>query len=174
VSGAQPTARERAIRQKLKDDLPHYAARCLQIRSKAGALQPLVLNVVQRHIHARLEAQRAACGRVRALILKARQPGVSTYVGARFYWKVTHGHGLRAFILTHRDQATANLFAMAKRFHDAAPITAYDKAAAAAIGTAATTIIAALTTLDPEVVGAIGTLLTAGRVWLVPNKQKAA
>ncbi|MEQ9607027.1 MAG: hypothetical protein RLN99_05105 [Kiloniellaceae bacterium] len=51
--------------------------------------------------------------------------------------------------------------------------TAYDKAAAAAIGTAATTIIAALTTLDPEVVGAIGTLLTAGLVWLVPNKQKA-
>jgi len=37
--------------------------------------------------------------------------------------------------------------------------TAYDKAAAAAIGTAATTIIAALTTLDPEVVGAIGTLV---------------
>jgi len=79
-------------------------------------LQPLVLNAVQRHIHARLEAQRAACGMVRALILKARQPGVSTYVGARFYWKVTHGRGLRAFILTHRDQATANLFAMAKRF----------------------------------------------------------
>lgn len=51
--------------------------------------------------------------------------------------------------------------------------TAYDKAAAAAIGTAVTTIIAALTTLDPEVVGAIGTLLTAGLVWLVPNKQKA-
>jgi len=51
--------------------------------------------------------------------------------------------------------------------------TAYDKAAAAAIGTAATTIIAALTTLDAEVVGAIGTLLTAGLVWLVPNKQKA-
>lgn len=51
--------------------------------------------------------------------------------------------------------------------------TAYDKAAAAAIGTAVTSIIAALTTLDPEVVGAIGTLLTAGLVWLVPNKQKA-
>src|SRR3546814_7335312 len=40
---------------------------------------------------------------------------------ARFYWKVTHGKGLRAFILTHRDQATANLFAMAKRFHDRVP-----------------------------------------------------
>ncbi|MEO3429713.1 hypothetical protein AAFN88_12685 [Pelagibius sp. CAU 1746] len=121
MSAAEPTAKESAIRQRLKDDLPHYAERCLNIRSKAGRLEPLVLNAVQRHIHAMLEAQRAERGRVRALILKARQPGVSTYVGARFYWKVTHGRGLRAFILTHRDQATANLFTMAKRFHDGCP-----------------------------------------------------
>jgi len=114
-------ARERMIRQRLKDDLPHYAARCLTIRTKAGSLEPLRLNTVQKLIHEKLEAQKAATGRVRALILKARQPGVSTYVGARFYWKVTHGRGLRAFILTHRDQATANLFAMAKRFHDCCP-----------------------------------------------------
>ncbi len=165
---AAKVAKERTIRQRLKDDLPHYAERCLKIRSKVGRLEPLVLNAVQRHLHARLEEQRGGTGRVRALILKARQPGVSTYVGARFYWKVTHGRGLRAFILTHRDQATANLFAMAKRF------TAYDKAAAATIGTAVTTVITALTTLDPEVVGAIGTLVTTGLVWLVPNKRGAA
>ena len=52
--------------------------------------------------------------------------------------------------------------------------TAYDKAAAAAIGTAVTTVIAALTSLDGEVVGAIGTLVTAALVWLVPNKTGAA
>ena len=51
--------------------------------------------------------------------------------------------------------------------------TAYDKTAAAAIGSALTAVIAALTTLDPEVVGAIGTLATAGLVWLVPNKPEA-
>jgi hypothetical protein len=112
---------EQAIRQHLKDDLVHYAECCLKIRSKAGRIERLVLNDVQRYIHACLERQMATTGRVRALILKARQPGVSTYVGARFYWKVTHGRGLRAFILTHRDQATANLFAMAKRFHDCCP-----------------------------------------------------
>jgi hypothetical protein len=48
--------------------------------------------------------------------------------------------------------------------------TAYDKAAAAAIGAAVTSIIAAVTTLDSEVVAAIGTLVTTGLVWLVPNK----
>jgi hypothetical protein len=52
--------------------------------------------------------------------------------------------------------------------------TAYDKAAAAAIGTAVTTVIAALTTLDPEVVGAIGTLVTTGLVWFIPNKQSGS
>lgn len=126
MSGDAPSddgraAAEQAKRQRLKDDLAHYAATCLKIRSKRGRIEPLVLNAVQQHIHDRLETQRRQTGRVRALILKARQPGVSTYVGARFFWKVTHGRGLRAFILTHRDQATANLFAMAKRFHDRVP-----------------------------------------------------
>jgi hypothetical protein len=119
---ADPAEVELAIRQRLKDDLPHYAARCLNIRTKAGAIKALKLNAVQRFIHEKLEAQKAATGKVRALILKARQPGVSTYVAARFYWQVTHGRGRRAFILTHRDQATANLFKIAKRFHDLSPL----------------------------------------------------
>jgi hypothetical protein len=51
--------------------------------------------------------------------------------------------------------------------------TAYDKAAAGAIGTAVMTVVSAFTTLDPEVVGAIGTLVTTGLVWLVPNKKRA-
>lgn len=51
--------------------------------------------------------------------------------------------------------------------------TAYDKAAAAAIGAAVTSILAAVTVLDPDVVGAVGTLVTAGLVWLVPNRKGA-
>lgn len=50
--------------------------------------------------------------------------------------------------------------------------TAYDKAAAAAIGTAVMSVLAAISTLDPDVVGAIGTLFTAGLVWLIPNKAE--
>lgn len=51
--------------------------------------------------------------------------------------------------------------------------TAYDKAAAAAIGAAVTSVLAAVTALDPDVVGAVGTLVTAGLVWLVPNRRGA-
>jgi hypothetical protein len=121
VTGRRARPDESEIRQRLKDDLPHYAAKCLKIRTKSGAVVSLKLNAVQRFIQEKLELQKKNTGKVRALILKARQPGVSTYVAARFYWRVTHGHGRRAFILTHRDQATANLFAIAKRFHDNAP-----------------------------------------------------
>src|SRR5690606_35402974 len=102
----------------LKDDFEHYARKCLRIRSKAGTLEPLVLNRSQRHLHERLEAQRAEKGRVRALVLKGRQVGISTYIGGRYYWRGTHTVGFRTFILTHLDQATDNLFEVAKRYHD--------------------------------------------------------
>ncbi len=108
---------EMTIRRRLKDDFPHYAARCLKIRPKKGGLIPFELNAVQRTIHERLERQLAETGRVRALILKARQPGCSTYIEGRDYWKVTHREGVRAFILTHKQEATDNLFGMAERFH---------------------------------------------------------
>ncbi len=39
-----------------------------------------MLNPIQRTVHDRIEAQIAETGQVRALILKARQPGISTYV----------------------------------------------------------------------------------------------
>ncbi|WP_163998667.1 hypothetical protein [Pyxidicoccus caerfyrddinensis] len=116
--------REKAIRQRLKDDFPHYASRCLRIRPKevtGGELPHLQLNRAQAFIHERLEAQLKRTGRVRAIVLKGRQQGCSTYVEARFYWKVSHRKGVRAFILTHEDPATANLFEMAKRYHDNCP-----------------------------------------------------
>jgi hypothetical protein len=65
-------------------DLSIYGADCLNIRTKAGTIAPLLFNRAQTFIHERLDAQRAKIGRDRALILKGRQQGCSTYVGARF------------------------------------------------------------------------------------------
>lgn len=104
--------------QKLKDDFEHYASANLYIRTKAGKVEPLVLNSAQKHIHEKLEEQLAKTGKVRALILKGRQQGCSTYVEGRFYHKVTFRKGVRAFILTHEDDATKNLFEMAQRYHE--------------------------------------------------------
>lgn len=103
------------------DALPVYAAANLFIRTKAGEIAPLELNAVQKKLHARLEAQKRKTGRVRALILKARQPGVSTYVEGRFYWLVSGRRGVRAFILTHLRDATDAIFEMVERFHEHNP-----------------------------------------------------
>lgn len=115
------TPRERKIRQRLKTDFPHYAERCLRIRTKSGRLVPFRLNAAQRWLHERLEDQLARTGRVRVLVLKARQTGISTCIQGRFFWKITHGRGQRAFILTHKQSATENLFAIARRFNDHCP-----------------------------------------------------
>jgi hypothetical protein len=106
---------------RLSADLAAYAAQCLTIRSKTGELVPLAFNRAQQHIHEALERQRRETGKVRALILKGRQQGCSTYVGGRFYHRATHTRGARVFILTHEDAATQNLFEMVERFHAHCP-----------------------------------------------------
>lgn len=114
-------ARERRIRQRLKDDFGHYAAKCLRIKTKSGGVKPFELNVAQAYLHSQLEAQKAKTGKVRALVLKGRQQGCSTYTEGRFFHAVSHRRGVKAFILTHLDEATNNLFGMAKRFYEHCP-----------------------------------------------------
>ena len=113
--------REKAIRQRLKDDFIHFATKCLKIRSKDGQIQPFELNRAQLYIHAKLEEQRNRTGKVRAVILKGRQQGCSTLVGGRFYHQVIHRHGTQAFILTHAMDATQNLYKMAQRYYENTP-----------------------------------------------------
>ena len=115
---AELTQREITLRTRLRDDFEFYASRCLKIRTKAGAVKQFKLNKAQQYIHSKIEEQLANTGKVRVNILKGRQQGCSTYVEGRFYWKTTHRKGVRAFILTHEDEATKNLFEMAQRYHD--------------------------------------------------------
>lgn len=114
-------ASERNIRRRLRDDFGHYASKALLIRTKAGLVVPFVMNEAQRYLHERIEQQLADTGRIRALVLKGRQQGCSTYTEGRFFWKVTHRKGVQAFILTHLDEATQNLFGMAKRYLENVP-----------------------------------------------------
>jgi len=107
--------------RRLSTDLGLYAWVCLKIRPKRGALAPLKLNATQRHLHGRLEGQKERTGKVRALVLKGRQTGVSTYVGARLYHAVTNRTGCKARILTHLQDATDNLFGIVQRFDEHCP-----------------------------------------------------
>lgn len=115
------TEDEKRIRKRLKEDFIHYAKKCLRIRTKDGKIDPFILNKAQQYIHERLEDQKSRTGKVRALILKGRQQGCSTYVGGRFYHQTTHNFGTQSFILTHALDATNNLFKMAQRFYQNTP-----------------------------------------------------
>jgi hypothetical protein len=114
---AMSLARKCAALSRLRKDLPLAAEHCYRIQDKLGRTVPLVFNRAQRYIHQKLEEQSAAIGKVRGLLLKGRQQGGSTYIGARFYHKTTMNFGQKAFIVAHESKATANLYAMVKRFH---------------------------------------------------------
>lgn len=112
---------ELKMRQKLKDDYEFYARNALFIRPKIGGLISFEMNKAQRHVHSIVEEQRRSTGKVRVILLKGRQQGMSTYIEGRYYWRVSHTSGVRAFILTHEDEATSNLFEMANRYHENCP-----------------------------------------------------
>ena len=109
-------AEQRAIRQRYKDDRRYFAERCLKIRAKSGELVPFLFNGVQNYVDGLLDQQIRETGRVRALVLKARQEGLSTYIAGRYYHQVIHRRGCHCYILTHDQDATNNCFAMVDRF----------------------------------------------------------
>lgn len=112
---------EQELFKEFKQNFPYYAERCLKIRTKNSAIEPFQLNKAQQYIHEKLEKQKLLTGKVRAIILKGRQQGCSTYVAARYYHQVTHSLGTKVFILTHLDDATKNLYKLVHRYHDNMP-----------------------------------------------------
>lgn len=109
---------EYELRVRLKTDFPFYAETNLKIRTKEGSIAPFILNKAQLHLHKEIEHQKKLTGKVRVIIMKGRQQGCSTYVGGRFYNLTTHKQGIKSFILTHRKDATENLYNMVRRYHD--------------------------------------------------------
>ena len=106
------------IHEKLQYDLRYFAENApLLIKPKSGDPTPLKLNNAQRMLHSMLEKQKKEKGFVRALVLKGRQQGVSTYINARFYHTTRRG-GINTFILSHEASTTDKLFKMVKRFHE--------------------------------------------------------
>lgn len=106
-----------SARQVRRHDLGRFTDDCLQILPKKGPPMQLRLNGVQRKLDALLDNQKAETGKVRAIIVKARQLGISTYVAARFYHRVEYEEGIRSLVMTHRDDATQNLYGMMRRYH---------------------------------------------------------
>lgn len=107
-----------SLAKRLKSDYKLYAENVLNIRTKSGEIKPFKLNQSQIYLHEKIEDMRERTGKVRVVVLKGRQQGMSTYTEGRFYWRTTMNRGKQAFILTHESEATTNLFTMTKRYHE--------------------------------------------------------
>lgn len=98
-----------------------FAETFLVVRSKSGRPERFKFNQTQIYLDQRLDAQLAQMKRVRALVLKGRQMGCSTYIQGRYFKKVITSKGKKAFILTHEGEATKNLFEITKRYEENLP-----------------------------------------------------
>lgn len=93
----------------------------LKIRTKDNTLEPLILNPPQMRLYNAIREQWKAGRPVRIIILKARQMGFSTLTEAIIFFLTITARLVESMIVAHKDEATANLFRMSKRFYDELP-----------------------------------------------------
>lgn len=110
-----------ALVRRCSEDLPFFTTNFLKIVPKIGGTIPFVLNPVQKLVHEKIEEQKRTTGRVRVIILKARQQGFSTYFAARFFHHVIFNRGVKAYLLAHQAKSTSNLYSMVYRYYSNLP-----------------------------------------------------
>ena len=110
-----------AVRKRLLTEFPFYASSALSIRTKAGEIAPLKLNPAQQILDEAVTKQLKSEGKIRIIILKARQQGLSTYTGGYLYYSVSQQKARKALVITHHADSTRALFDMTKRYHEHCP-----------------------------------------------------
>jgi hypothetical protein len=115
------TPKQLEVRRKLLTDFQFYAPNALKIRTKDSEIAPLRLNRAQMILLDAIKKQLESTGRIRIIILKGRQQGLSTAVGGYFYFDVSQHSAKKALVVAHKADSTKALFDMTKRFHDQCP-----------------------------------------------------
>ena len=111
----------KAVRHRLLTDFPFYSKSALKIRTKTGEIAPLKLNPAQKLLQDAIDKQMAEEGKIRVIILKARQQGLSTYTGGYLYFSVSQQKARKAMVITHHADSTRALFDLTKRYHENCP-----------------------------------------------------
>jgi hypothetical protein len=109
------------LRKKLLKDFRFYAKKILKIRTKDGDIRAFTLNIAQNELLKVVEHQMATDGKVRIIILKGRQMGLSTMVGGFLYWWISQHKAQKAMVVTHHGDSTKTLFDMTKRYFENTP-----------------------------------------------------
>ena len=111
--------REKEKREKLKaynSDFSKFAKEQIKIITKDAShgFIPFEFNTAQDIITEKLDEQLRETGKVRAIILKARQQGISTYCAGRVFWKSYFSPYARSVVMAHDSATSDALFNMSK------------------------------------------------------------
>ena len=111
--------KEKQRRTRLKSyeqDFTKFAEEQIQIVTKdvSQGFVPFTFNEAQRIITEKLEKQKNETGKVRAIVLKASQQGISTYCAGRVFWKSYYTPYARSVVMAHDSATSDALFSMSK------------------------------------------------------------
>jgi hypothetical protein len=112
-------AKEVQKRKKLLDyegDFELFSKDQIKILTKDSSkgFIPFQFNEAQRIVNAKLEKQLKEHGRVRAIVLKGRQMGLSTYAVARVFWKSYFNAYNKSVVMAHDSATSDSLFNMSR------------------------------------------------------------
>lgn len=102
-------------------DTKKYIEKFLHIRTKDGRIVPFRLNESQLRLYEVICTEEEKKKPIRIIILKSRQMGFSTLTEGIIYKKTATRKLRNALIITHKDEATSNLFNMSKLFYEKSP-----------------------------------------------------
>lgn len=105
---------------RLMIDFEYAAQHLLKVQTIDAQILPLTLNGPQKllnRIFDRIKQTRL----LRAVILKGRRFGVSTFVSGRYYHKTSWNANRRTMQITHDPDSTETLFGMVKRYYELSP-----------------------------------------------------
>jgi hypothetical protein len=98
-----------------------YSEKFIKIINKDTEKVPFLMNNIQRQIDDKIKEIEAQGKPVRLIILKPRQPGVSTFVQAKFLHKTATAFNKTALVVAHTDKSTNAIFNKTKFMYDNLP-----------------------------------------------------
>ena len=99
-----------------KKDFAIFAQEQIKILPKDSSkgFIPFEFNEAQRVVNEKLEEQLRTTGKVRAIILKGRQMGLSTFTTARVFWKAYFNAYHKSVVMAHDSATSDALFNMSR------------------------------------------------------------
>ncbi len=98
-----------------------YIEEYIKIRDKEGKIIDFKLNQGQLKLYGAIKKQYKEKKPIRVIVLKARQIGFSTLTESIIFKNTSTKFNINSGIITHKEEATTNLFNMSKRMYDNLP-----------------------------------------------------